>query len=323
MLYNREELKRFNTYEQCIEPLKRYLYKFINDRKNIKRLKWHEKDFLFNNMRLLRDENGTKVYDIFNIDEAKYYAFNLLILIYACSDYGIIDFNSETCDYDRAISNDEKAIHKKLFERFIANWSSQLDKGEGVYLMVLKPSYERKKKALEEKLKNTTDLKYQESLLYMKSVFFHIMYKAKMYFDEKPKCEKYEMININGIKVYADIYTYCHVLTRHYYPSMNNGIGGTINDDIPILCIDNLPKSLLALIKCYNDKNPISSTQEYFLFEYSCIKYIMWVKYVIGDSKNDGGMWIRSFYKCEEQGDLQKFNTRRMISVNEHLSIYI
>ena len=49
----------------------------------------------------------------------------------------------------------------------------------------------------------------------------------------------------------------------------------------------------------------------------------MWVKYVIGDSKNDGGMWIRSFYKCEEQGDLQKFNTRRMISVNEHLSIYI
>lgn len=93
MLYTRTELKEMNTFEKCKIPLERYMHKFVCERKNIKRLKWHEKNFLFDNMRILRDDNNNKVFDIFSIKEAKDYAFNLLILIYATGKDGIIDFS--------------------------------------------------------------------------------------------------------------------------------------------------------------------------------------------------------------------------------------
>ena len=61
MLYTRTELKEMNTFEKCKIPLERYMHKFVCERKNIKRLKWHEKNFLFDNMRILRDDNNNKV----------------------------------------------------------------------------------------------------------------------------------------------------------------------------------------------------------------------------------------------------------------------
>ena len=66
MLYTRTELKEINTFEKCKIPLERYMHKFVCERKNIKRLKWHEKNFLFDNMRILRDDNNNKVFDIFS-----------------------------------------------------------------------------------------------------------------------------------------------------------------------------------------------------------------------------------------------------------------
>ena len=61
MLYTRTELKEMNTFEKCKIPLERYMHKFVCERKNIKRLKWHEKNFLFDNMRILRDDNNNIV----------------------------------------------------------------------------------------------------------------------------------------------------------------------------------------------------------------------------------------------------------------------
>ena len=53
MLYSRSELP--NSFVECNVALQRYLHMFANERKKIAKLKWHEKDFLFQNMRSLID----------------------------------------------------------------------------------------------------------------------------------------------------------------------------------------------------------------------------------------------------------------------------
>ena len=97
-------------------------------------------------------------------------------------------------------------------------------------MTVLNPLYKMKHEELELLyLNNIIDMDdFQERVLYMKSMFFNTMYNARVYFDEMPQNSKCVHEVINGLDVYADIYTYCHVLIRHYYPQMN--IDGFISE---------------------------------------------------------------------------------------------
>lgn len=311
MLYTRTELKEMNTFEKCKIPLERYMHKFVCERNNIKRLKWHEKNFLFDNMRILRDDNNNKVFDIFSIKEAKDYAFNLLILIYATGKDGIIDFSKNVYDYDGYILDEERKRHKTLFEELMLDWSEQLNSGKGLYITILKPLFNRKWKEVNNLTENPIVISGKTT--YMKAVFFHIMYKVRLYFDEKPQKEKYDKIVINNINVFADIYTYCHVLTRHYYPLMNSKVGGTLNENMPFVDVNNLPKSLLSLVVAYNKINPITIKTEYLLFEFQQVKYIMWLKYGQTNYCIENSLIVRSFYKCEEKRDLEKFSKQQIL----------
>ncbi len=307
-----------NTFDKCRTPMERYMHKFVYERKSIKRLKWHEKDFLFNNMRILRDSHNKRAYDIFSIEEARDYAFNLLILIYTAEKRAVIDFSRNAYDYDGfCISDKERKRHKTLFDGFMRDWSRLLDKGNGPYLMVLTPLFNRKQKELKDVLKDSNPTAFSEKEALMKALFFHIMYKVRLYFDEKPQSEKYDRITINDIDVYADIYTYCHVLTRHYYPGMNNIIGGSLNEDISIIDLNNLPMSLLSLVLMYNNINPITSDTQYLLFELQQSKYIMWLKYGRTNYSEKKGFRICSFYKCEEKKDLDRFSNNKIPICNE------
>ena len=92
MLHRRSELPQ--SFEQCNVAMQRYLQMFANERKEIAKLKWHEKDFLFQNMRSLFDNQGNSAFDLLDIAEAEDYVMCLLILMFA-SDAGIIDFKKE------------------------------------------------------------------------------------------------------------------------------------------------------------------------------------------------------------------------------------
>lgn len=86
----------------------------------------------------------------------------------------------------------------------------------------------------------------------MRATFYHVYYHVRKYFDEMNV--KAETCVIGGINFYADIYSYAHILTRHYYPKMNNSVGGSLNNKIPVLDVWNMPSSLLELIKQYAQK---------------------------------------------------------------------
>lgn len=64
-------------------------------------------------------------------------------------------------------------------------------------------------------------------------------------------------------------------MSRHYFPHMNNGIGGTLNDNIPYIDIFELPSSLLRLVCEYATVGDITENTEYILFEMDGTKYIL------------------------------------------------
>lgn len=155
---------------------------------------------------------------------------------------------------------------------------------------------------------------------YIDAVFYHIFYKAKCYFDELKNKSIHQMIA--GFDTYADIYTYCHVMSRHYFPHMNNGIGGTLNNNIPYIDIFELPSSLLRLVCEYATVGNITENTEYILFEMDGSKYILWIKYGIS-SEREKQFQIRSFYKCTEQRDIIKFEGLTKTHIRENLYAYV
>ena len=320
MLYTRLQLSQKGFVESHV-AVQRYLYKFLNHRKEMNRLKWHERDFFYKNLQILENTKRQFAFDIYSIPEAKDYVFYRLILIYA-SDNNTIDFNKKAFDYDGEIDNKRKQRHMHIFYRLLADWTRELKEGKGQYLMVIKPLYEKKIKELEnlKKQKRIDSRTFVLRDIYMRATFYHVYYHVRKYFDEMKV--KAETCVIEGINFYADIYSYAHILTRHYYPKMNNGIGGSLNDDLPVLDVWNMPFSVLELVKQYANKKKINSSTEYLLFVVDGKKYILWMKYgKIDLPGNLIGMKIRSFYHCEEQQDLEKFKGKIDIYINEHLSI--
>lgn len=320
MLYTREQLSQKGFVDSHV-AVQRYLYKFLNHRKEMSKLRWHERDFFYEHLHILKNDKGQIGFDIYSIPEAKDYVLYRLILIYV-SDNSTIDFSKKAFDYDGEIAKNRKQRHKQIFFRLLADWTRELKEGKGQYLMVIRPLYEKK-------LKELQDLKTQKIIdtrtfvlrdIYMRATFYHVYYHVRKYFDEM-KVKAVSCI-ICGIDFYADIYSYAHILTRHYYPKMNNGIGGSLNNDIPVLDVWSMPSSVLELVKQYAKKKTINSSTEYLLFVVDGEKYILWMKYgKIALLGNLIGMEIRSFYHCEEEQDLEKFKGKTDVKIDEHLSI--
>lgn len=322
MLYTRQQLTQKN-FADCHEAVQRYLHKFLIHRKEISKLKWHEKDFFYEHLQILKNDKGQIAFDIYSIPEAKEYLLYKLILVYA-SNNNTIDFNKEAFDYNGEIPKNKKKQHQQIFFQLLQDWTKELKEGKGQYLMIIRPLYENKLKELQD-LKTKKEIDNRTFILrdiYMRATFYHVYYTVRKYFDEMKI--KAESCAICGINFYADIYSYAHILTRHYYPKMNCGIGGSLNKDIPMLDIWNMPSSILDLVKRYAEKKIITTDTEYLLFIIDKEKYILWIKYgKIALLNNLTGMEIRSFYHCEEDQDIEKFNGKTIIKIDEHLSVAI
>lgn len=325
MLYSRSELP--NTIGDSLVAMQRYLHLFVNERQKISKLKWHEKDFLFQNMRIMFDSQGKPAFNLLDIDEADEYVMYLLILMLA-SDEGYIDLKKNIRDYYGVVSEKKKELYIERYLVGIEKWTKQLNNtGGDPYLTILNPLYKRKYKELESLLFNNiiNQEDFNERLLYMKSIFFHTMYNARVFFDEKPKNEKCIYDNINGFYVYADIYTYCHVLIRHYYPQMNiEGVGGTLNSNIKTVDVRELPVSLLGLVRLYSEFAELTIQTEYLLYELEGEKYILWLKYKnIGYHDKGRAFRICSFYKCGKPGDLDKYIDRTPnVIIKDSITVY-
>lgn len=80
MLYTNKQLVS-KGFDHRI-AVKRYLYKYLNQKKEFKRLKPHEKDYLFGWMRVSYNEQGEPAFDLYEETEAQEYIFFNIVLTY-------------------------------------------------------------------------------------------------------------------------------------------------------------------------------------------------------------------------------------------------
>lgn len=141
----------------------------------------------------------------------------------------------------------------------------------------------------------------------------------KLYFDEKK--DKFDELTVCGYKIRFDIYSYVHILSRHFYPSMNKLLGVSLNKKNKVLGdLDELPSIILSLAEKYALKSGLSNCTEYLLYEIKGEKYILWIKY--NSCGNFTCFQIRSFYNCNKKNDLDKFDNKIKVGIAADVYIY-
>lgn len=313
-LYSRKELYHISFIDALV-PIERYLFKFENQRKEISKLKLHEKDFLFRAMRTLYNSNGKKRYNVYVIEELRESLFYWIILLH--SNMTIVFDGFVPGSKNRPMSEKEKKKNKRFFKKYLRFWKNQVEKGEGPYLSILKPAIYKKLKSWREHIRteNLPVELWKQKEVYVYACFFNIYYHVKLYFDEL--IYPYVLRQINGIDVVFNVFSYVHIYSRHYIPNMNLDIGEmSMNQELEVVDLEELPDSIFALLEKANAQTPIIHTTEFCLFELQGIKYILWLKYKRLNETKDNGLEIRSFYRCTEERDLKKFSSNSFISIN-------
>ena len=105
MLDSRHDLKTKGFVDHHV-AMQRYLHKYMNDKKNFNRLKYHEMDFFFEHLQILKNDKGRYVFDLLKIPDAEDYLFEKIILIYASGNESI-DFSKKASDFDGLIDKKE------------------------------------------------------------------------------------------------------------------------------------------------------------------------------------------------------------------------
>ena len=329
MVYSRKELLESIKDAKKTEIItRRYFnkYKIPGNEysKEFKRLKWHELDFIFQQMSLFNDEDGKPSFNLMEIPEARYYVLCRIILTYNTGNREI-DFEQNTFDCRGEISRERKMEHQSFFHRCLEEWFQEFEKKKGDYYSILYPMYKKKEKELVElkKQKCIDEHTYRCRSTYTKACFFHIYYTVKLYFDGY-KNVKADVEYINRFHMFADIYTYSHVLCRHYYPNMNKGLGPTMNGKIDAVDIRNLPHSLLDLVVKSSEYLKLDKDKQYILYVINGNRYILWIKYgFFGRHNNQEGFEIRSFYKCSEQRDLEKYDGTIEVKITDDIFLCV
>lgn len=315
MLYTNSQLKSEDLDHEI--AIGRYLYKYMNQRKDFLRLKPHEKDYIFGWMQVIY-HNETHAFDLYEDPYAQEYIFFNIILIYG---EDVDKFAGRL--YGPSGELTEEQINKDhiFFNKYLQIWKKQIEQHKGVYLAVISPMLHQKLKELKSICSSDDEYIVRERYCY--GVFFYIYYKAKLYFgDNKYKCLIFNIIKYDFV---INIYTFCHIFSRHYVPSLNRGLPNTMNDSIKYIDINNFAESLRDLIVLYFTHNKdLTLSTEYLLFKFNGEPYIIWIKYKKMDElKKREGFEVRSFYKCESDTDLSRFIGTKEIKLKEECTCCI
>ena len=257
-------------FEDIEVPAQRYLYKFEHHRKEIVHLKLHEKDFLFRAMKVIENHSGKHRYNLYKIPEAKEFVFIWIILLHANQK---MDFDGRIAGPYGLLTPMEKRQNKRFFYEYFNVWKSQVQKGKGAYLSVIKVEIERKVKELMQ-VEHTGRKEIKKRIEFIYAIFFHIYYTVKQYFDERTK--PFVLRTIGGLDVVFNTYSFIHILSRHYYSNMNKRNRVSLNDDFEI-DLDYLPDEMLPLIDKSNGLKPITRETEYLLYSIGTDYYILWI----------------------------------------------
>lgn len=322
MLYTHDQLKQLEDDKQHRTAVGRYLHKFHNHRKEIKSLKFHEKDFFFSHLSNLRNGQGELAFDLYSIQEANNYLFFKLLLTY----FHHLDFLPPIQGPYGLITSEQILKDKQKIFELLGKWEEKLFSNRGAYIPEIFKEFNRKVKLLEGQKKNNLmgSFLFQSRVNQLKLTSFHIYYTVVYFFDEKGK--SYITFQVLGETWVINVYSYVHILSRHYMPGVNSfDVGRSFNENLPIVDVKKLPYSIRNIILQYlSVKARISKNDEYLIFTYNSVAYILWFNYRRMDELNKSyGFHIRSMYKIEAQRDFDKMHGLTKVDCDANLSFFI
>jgi hypothetical protein len=342
MLYTSLQLK---DPEIKTVAISRYLHKYTNQQRDFKRLKLHEKEFLFNSMRSLitineKGENedlagmdtytawkyleskgmAEKAFDLYEMEQAYEFIFYRIVLDYHDNLY----FLSPVKGPYGLLTRDEIQKDKGFFEMYFPIWEQLLFSNKGNYIPHISKEYRDKIKILEQGCKERKFgyNQYLNKEKELKLTCFHIYYRTRYFFEEHG--DIIYKIEIDGKLFIVDVYSYIHILSRHYMPNSNNfDLAVSFNEEVPFIDIYQLPISIESLLKEYYKLRKLEESDEYFILRYDTSYYIFWIRFVYLDSIKDDCFHFRTFYKIKKKKDFEKLVGLSEINIHDKLFFYI
>jgi hypothetical protein len=311
MLYHSNVLRNLSG-EDDVTAIKRYFHK-INKGETGK-LCPHECEFIALRFRhIYKDDDNTDnpvlaidPYDQHFLSEA---VFKYLVLIY----FENLDFLRPVLGATREMSYEEILRDKKKFYELLQHWQIRLRSNKNDrFLHEVKLEYLRKLAIIKrQKLNGLLGYHmYLRKCLEQELLAFYIYFTVKSYF--KNLQTTYIQTQAYGQRFVVNIYSYVHILSRHYIPKFN-GIDTekTFNNSLSFIDPFNLPSSLIQIVDDYFQHVPQNFilNQEYMLFAYQRQRYIIWWKLkTIQEINNEISYEIRTLYRVHRLNDLAKFN---------------
>lgn len=285
-----------------------YFDMYQNNKKAFHKLCCYEKDFFFSFLETFKGE-GVSI-DIYNDQEAYEYLFSNIIIAYKEQ---IVDFGNAELSELLPVKHRDLSKDVPFFLYYYRIWLNIIDHNQGKFVHIISKCIKKRLEEIKGKGLASSEYAIREKICY--SMFFYIYYKLREYFEQVGK--DYIVFNSKNDFFRATALTFCHILSRHYIPSLNFDSGATLNYDD--LFEDS--KDLLEDIKClvlsyfeHVDNIVLNNKVGHLLFEKNNEKYIMWlVKKKISTLPYNEGFEIKTFYRCSCEKNLALFNGTKVI----------
>ena len=313
MYYTSEQLLSTSNSILHINAFIVYLNVFLKNKKAFDKLKPHEKHFLFSWLETITYRGN--LLDLYKLPEAHEYLFYNIIVIYK---KGVIELLNGSNNGSPIGMPKEKRIIVEFYKTYYHQWVKQVNSNKGWYFPIL--TKEIKRKLEETKGLKLNPVKFTNRATIYYSCFFFIYYKAKLFFEEQGT--DHFIFELGGYRFVANVFTFCHILSRHYIPTMNEELDVSFNGTALFDDCNNIIPSIKNLLVSYFEKTSkfnMKKNNGYILFKNKDDKYIMRIKCRKMSCLSNGiGYEIRTFFKCEKDAELSLFSNTTDISLNNN-----
>lgn len=322
MLYSKQELSSLSDVKRE-EATSRYLHKCV--KKETRKFLPHECEHLTSLLPSITTDPDVFVpaFNIYELDYLSEALFKKLILTYLDN----LDFLSPVYNGVKNLNTKEIERDKTAFQKLVKAWEDRLKTGQkDPYLHEVRLEYCRKLKILEKQYKDHLYgyLLYKRKVLEQKTSSFYVYFTVKSFF--KNFKSDYVLFNAFGKTFSVNIYSYVHILSRHYMPKMN-GIDHerSFNREISFINPFYLPEGIQVLISKYQShaRNGFQLNCEYMIFKEGSHHYILWWKVKkLAELKFKLGYEVRSFYRVYLQRDIDKIKDKEAVVIDSELIFY-
>lgn len=318
MLYTKEALRN-QSQEESITAIQRYFHKIHKGETS--KLLPHECEYLSIRLRSIFQIGGNeRVLEPYQQTFLWEAVFKHLILVYLDN----LDFLLPAFDGVKYLTAEEVVVDKAKFYELKNKWLNRLqnEKGDRI-LHEVKLEYHRKLKLVEQRYKNGEYgwFRFKRKCLEQELNSFYIYFAVKTYF-RNLKADYIEFAGF-GERFVVGVFSYIHILSRHYIPKLN-GVDSekSFNDELPFIAPFDLPKSIAQLIDAYFQNAPAAYNlnPEFMIFAYKGSHYIIWWKHkLIEEIGKQYGFEIRTLYKIERPVDLSKITHDKNLDMGNSL----